>query len=91
MQTPEQLGSFPAFQLVQYVVRPALTEVETAYALYRWVTRLKVKQGQTNPQADGKEAEEGEAGTVVPTLNTFIDQLKRGKIDHADLFSVLCK
>ena len=66
--------------------------METAYALYRWVTCLKVKQGQTTSEAETKEAEEeGDSERVVPTLKTHIDQLKRGKIDHADLFSLLCK
>ncbi|KAL8598713.1 hypothetical protein ACOMHN_033277 [Nucella lapillus] len=93
LMTPKQLSKFPAFELAQYLLSSTRTEVETAYVIFRWVTCQLPRQGQTTPRAEEKE--EGEVGegteTVVPTLDTYVNQLYSGRLDHADLFSLLCK
>ncbi|XP_070196635.1 uncharacterized protein [Littorina saxatilis] len=88
LNTPKQLDNFPTYELVQYLLSPTQTELEAAYALYRWVTCLQSKQGKTTPKTDEEEQSEE---TVVHTLRTYKEELQRGKIDHADMFSLICK
>ena len=69
--------------------------METAYVLFRWVTGHKVQRGPAS-SLEGEENEEDEKAeestdATVATLSTYVQQLKDGTIDHADMFSVLCK
>ena len=93
-QTPTELYNLPPYELVNYLTAHTHSEIEAAYAIFRWVTCLPVSTAKTH-DANAKEYESAKGQPkdelVDQSLSHQVYQLKDGIITHADIFSLLCK
>ncbi|XP_071088602.1 uncharacterized protein [Haliotis cracherodii] len=75
---PREFLKQPLFDLVQYLVQKAESEVEEAHVLYRWLTSQTMEEVVT---------QNGQVDTPDDYTTVYLQRLKRASLSYADIFA----
>lgn len=75
-------------ELVQHLSMPTQTMLEIVYVIFRWVACQQTKH-RTPKMIEKVDDKEDEVKTQ--TVGIYLQHLQQGSVDHADLFSTLCR
>ncbi|XP_046563898.1 uncharacterized protein LOC124272734 [Haliotis rubra] len=75
---PRDFLKQPLFDLVQYLVQEAETEVEEAHVLYRWLTSQAMEEVVT---------QNGQVDIPQDYTAVYLQRLKRASLSYADIFA----